>query len=572
MVDKLGMRKAMRWATAILAVAVLLDTAWTPSEAASKKPQSHIDPALLAQAKAHPASSFDVIVEATPQKTKLAPHAKANTADRAGKAALRAGGTPHRALGFVGGASATLRGAQLVALSQDPDVAYVFADTRLNSKFDPQTGAAAVTEPGQLEVNAPAAWSQYGVIGRGVGVAIVDSGIYAHPDLAGRIVASVDFTTTAATGGAPVGGDPGGHGTHVAGLVAGDGTASGGAFTGVAPGANLVDVRVIDATGSSSVSTVLAGLQWVLANRSTYNIRVVNLSLGATETTSYTTSPLSAAVEVLAFAGITVVVSAGNGGPGAGTIAMPADDPFVITVGGIDDNGTSTLADDGMASWSACGPTAFDNLAKPDLVAPGRHMISLRSPGSALDTLYPERQVAAPGALTADYFQLSGTSMAAPLVTGAIALMLEKQPTLTPRQVKQRLVSTAAPLSFGTTFTRGSGMLDALAAVGSSDMTAWNDTSRVSDGFAQLVFPLIFGQTITWESLTYNGGVDSAGVRWSDVTWTDVIWDVVTWEDVIWDDVLWDSVTWDSVTGQDVIWDTTFDPLSGTGAGWTLVN
>src|SRR5262249_16241828 len=156
--------------------------------------------------------------------------------------------------------------------------------------------------------------------------------------------------------------------------------------------------------------------------------------------------------------------------------------PFVITVGAVDDNGTTTTTDDSTPSWSACGPTSFDGLAKPDLAAPGRRMISLRSPGSALDALYPDRQVTASGATPADYFQLAGTSMAAPMVTGAAALMLERQPTLTPRQIKQRLISTAQPLSFGTPFTRGAGLLDAFAAVGANSMAGFNDASRVSDG------------------------------------------------------------------------------------------
>jgi serine protease AprX len=567
-VGRLRIRTAMRCAAAIVAVAMLLDTAWTPSDAASRTP-SHIDPALLAKAQSHPSSFFDVIVQAAPQKTKLAPHAKADNADRAGLAAIRAGGTPHRALGIIGGASATLRGGQLLGLSRDPDIAYIYADVGLSAKFDPQAGAAAVTGAGTREVNAPAAWTTYGVTGRGVGVAIVDSGIYAHPDLAGRIVASVDFTT--ATGGANTSGDPGGHGTHVAGLVAGDGTASGGAFTGVAPGANLIDVRVIDGTGASNLSTVLAGLQWVLVNRAAYNIRVVNLSLGSPEQATYLTSPLAAGVEVLAFAGVTVVVSAGNSGPGASTITMPGDDPFVITVGAIDDNGTDTVADDATATWSSNGPTTFDRLAKPDLVAPGRRMVSLRSPGSALDRLFPEREVTAAGASTADYFTLSGTSMAAPMVTGAVALMLEKQPTLRPRQVKQRLISTAQPLGFGTTFTRGAGLLDALAAVGSSATRSWRDGSRVSDGFAQIVLPLVRGQSITWESLSFNGGVDSRGTAWSSVTWDDISWDSVTWEDISWEDISWELVSWESVAAEDISWEMTFEPLSG-GAGWAPVN
>jgi serine protease AprX len=559
----------LRWSAAIVAVAVLLDTAWTPSEAASKSVPSRMDPALLAQARSHPTSSFDVIVQVAPQTTKLAPNAKADTADRAGKAAVRAGGVPHRALGFIGGASATVKGAQLVALAADPDVSYVYADVGLSAKFDPQGGAAAATGPGLHEVNAPAAWTTYGVTGRGVGVAIVDSGIYAHPDLAGRIVASVDFTNS--TGSSNTSGDPGGHGTHVAGLVAGDGTASGGAFTGVAPGANLIDVRVIDGNGASNVSTVLAGLGWVLANRDTYNIRVVNMSLGSPEQAGYATGPLSAAVEVLWFAGITVVVSAGNSGPGASTITTPGDDPFVITVGAIDDNGTSTLVDDAAATWSSNGPTTFDRLAKPDLVAPGRRMISLRSPGSALDRAYPERDVTAPGAATADYFMLSGTSMAAPMVTGAVALMLERQPTLTPRQVKQRLVSTVTPLAFGTIYIRGAGMLDALAAVASTDTRSWRDKSRVSDGFAQIVYPLIFGRPIPWASTSFNGGTDSNGIPWASVNWSDISWDTVTWEDISWEDISWEGISWGSIAAQDISWEMTFEPLSG-GPGWTPVN
>ena len=570
MLGHFRIRKVVRWAAATVVVALLLDSAWTPIQAASPKTASRVDPALLAAAKASPRSYFDVIVTATAQHTRLAPHAKADTADRAGKAVKRTGDKPLRPLGIVNGASAHVRGASILALANDKDVAFVYPDTRLRARFDPQVNAPLVTEPGQLEVRAPEAWAQYGVTGHGVGVAVVDSGIYAHPDLAGRVLASVDFTTSATTV-ANGSGDPGGHGTHVAGLLAGDGSASGGAFAGVAPGANLIDVRVIDANGSSSVSTVLAGLQWVLANRAAYNIKVVNLSLGAPEQSSYTQSPLSAAVEVLFFAGINVIVSAGNNGPAGGTVAVPGDDPFVVTVGAVDDNGTSGVGDDSAASWSSCGPTAYDALAKPDLAAPGRHMISLRSPGSALDTLFPEREVTAPGAAAAEYFMLSGTSMAAPLVAGTVALMLERDPSLTPRQVKQRLVSSVTPLAFGTTLTRGAGLVNAFAAVGSTDTTAWTDSARVSDGFARLVFPLIYGQPIPWDDPSFNGGVDSSGITWENITWENITWENVTWENITWENITWENVTWESVGQQNVTWETSFEPLSG-GAGWTLLD
>jgi serine protease AprX len=226
------------------------------------------------------------------------------------------------------------------------------------------------------------------------------------------------------------------------------------------------------------------------------------------------------------------------------------------------------MADDSLAPWSSCGLTKFDALAKPDLVAPGRRMISLRSPGSTLDRLFPLREVTAPGAVTADYFMLSGTSMAAPLVAGAVALILEKDPTLNPRQVKRRLVSGVTPLSFGTTMTRGAGMLNALTSVGSTDRTGWIHTSRVSDGFAKLVFPLIVGKTLVWRDLLYHGGVDSLGIPWSAVTWTTISWDTVTWEDISWDEISWDTVSWETVAPLGISWEIAFDPLSGTGPGW----
>lgn len=569
-VGRLQIRRSVRWAAAIVAVAVLLDTAWTPSDAATKKTPGNIDPALLAQAQANPATSFDVIVQATPQQTKLAPHAKADNADRAGMAAIRGGGSPHRALGIIGGASATLKGGQLLGLSHDPDVAYIYADVGLSAKFDPQAGAAAVTGAGTREVNAPAAWTTYGVTGRGIGVAIVDSGIYAHPDLAGRIVASVDFTT--AGGGANTSGDPGGHGTHVAGLVAGDGTASGGAFTGVAPGANLIDVRVIDGGGSSNLSTVLAGLQWVLVNRAAYNIRVVNLSLGATPMSSYKNDPLATAAEILTFANVAVVVAAGNTGPDAGSITSPAYDPYVITVGAVDDNGTPQTSDDAIATFSSHGPTAFDNVAKPDIVAPGRRMISLRAAGSTLDALFPDRRVIAPGATVADYLRLSGTSMAAPVVAGVVALMLERNPTLDPEQVKHRLRETAVPILASTPDGAGSGMVDAWLAVNSIDPALEYSAFRVTDQFATDMFAYLQGQPIVWRDVTYNGGVDATGRPWTSVTWANISWENVSWENISWEAFNWTNVSWEAISSQSISWEAlgslSLGTLGSRGSGW----
>jgi serine protease AprX len=456
-------------------------------------------------------------------------------------------------LPIVGGVSASLKGKELFDLADDQDVQYISRDEVVTAAFEPVTGADLASSPGILEVGAPTAWRQLGVTGKGIGVAILDSGIAPHPDVAGRIVASVDFTG-AVQGALVPAADPGGHGSHVAGLVAGDGTASGGAYTGVAPGANLVDVRVISATGSTTMSTLIAGMQWVLAHRADYNIRVVNISAGAPVTTSYREDPLANAVEVLVFAGITVVVSAGNAGPQGSTITTPGSDPYVITVGGVDDKGTATTADDGLASWSSRGPTAVDGLAKPDLVAPGRRIVSLRSTGSTLDQELPDRIVFGLDPLVPAYFRLSGTSMAAPVVAGVAALMLERTPTLTPAQVKARLKGTASALAYGSAETTGSGLVNAVAAV-TADQGADTALPPVAAGFASQMYAALYGQPLVWRDLAFNGGVDSNGVGWSDVTWSNLVWDAITWENLSWWSFNWSQVNWQEISWEEISWE-----------------
>ena len=424
---------------------------------------------------------------------------------------------------------------------------------------------ATSTEAGIQEVNAPAAWSLLGASGKGIGVAVIDSGVADHPDLAGRIVARVDLTGEGSNG------DPGGHGTHVAGLIAGDGTASKGAWTGVAPQANIVSVRVIDATGHAKLSTIFAGLQWVLANRVTYNIRIANLSFGGTALSGYQDDLLASAVEMLNFAGLTVVVSAGNSGAGQSTITTPATDPFVITVGADDDHNTSGLRDDSVAKWSSRGPTAFDGIAKPDLIAPGRKVIGLRAAGSTIDTLYADRRVEAKGASVAQYFTMSGTSVAAPIVAGVVALYLERHPSATPRDVKRQLTATARPLAGVRAADQGAGVVDAYAAVTKAPVHAPFTPYPASAAFAEQVFVKLYGQPIVWRDTSFHGGVDSSGIRWSDITWDDITWDGITWEGITWEAFDWQDVTWEDVTWEDVTWETSAAPLGGSGA-WNLVD
>ncbi|HEY9325022.1 MAG TPA: S8 family serine peptidase, partial [Candidatus Limnocylindria bacterium] len=356
---------AMRWLTATITVALLLGAAATPSAASSFDP-TKIDASFLSEVLASPTDDFDVIVRSTPADNEgKADRAAERRLEKAAKSVKKQGGSVKQALAIVGAVSARLKGVQILKLTRDNDVDYVVKDQKLQAQFDPALDSAKAGSPGVLEVGAPQAWSQLGVTGRGVGVAVVDSGVYAHPDLAGRIVAAIDFTSLAPTVSNIPLSDLGGHGTHVAGLIAGDGTRSAGLYTGVAPNANIIDVRVIDANGSSNVSIILRGLQWILANRTTYNIKVVNMSLGATPSGSYKSDLMATAAEILNFAGVNVVVSAGNTGPLAGTITTPATDPYVITVGALDDNATPLLADDLMATFSARGKTLFDKLAQP---------------------------------------------------------------------------------------------------------------------------------------------------------------------------------------------------------------
>jgi len=381
----------------------------------------------------------------------------------------RHGGRVVRDLPIVEGVAARVPAAALDALAADPGVRAVTPDgpLRMQAEPSPLHDASAVFPE---VVGADRLWDR-GWQGAGVAVAVVDTGIAKVGDLAGRVVGGVDLTDE---------GDPYldsfGHGTFVAGVLAGDGRASDGANSGVAPQADLVPVKIAGRSGASDVSHVLAAIQWVVSFRARYDIRVLNLSLGTDSTQPYLRSPLNYAVERAWDAGIVVVASASNSGPDPGTVAKPGDDPLVVTVGAIDDKATVTRDDDVMAGFSGVGPTAADGLVKPDLVAPGRSVIGLRAPGSAVDDANPGSRVGS------DYFRGSGTSFSAAVVSGAAALLLDKEPDLTPNQVKDRLTSTAAAGPVGEPNVDGAGSLDAFAAATAGTFTEANEGVHRSRG------------------------------------------------------------------------------------------
>jgi len=427
------------------------------------------------------------------------------------------------------------------------------------------------------EVKADQLWSQ-GTTGRGVTVAVLDSGVAADPDLASpanRILASVNFADQRVVA------DPGGHGTHVAGIIAGNGTRSAGEFIGIAPEANIVDVRVLSSRGSGRISSVVRGIEWVLANRTTYNIRVINLSFGAPTPTSYRTDPMSAAVEIAWRRGLVVVAAAGNTGPARDTVASPGIDPYAITVGAADDHGTVSPRDDTLAPFSSWGTA--DSNAKPDLVAPGRRIVSIRVQGSALDSLFPDHIVLAKNGST--YLRLSGTSMATPVVAGAAALALQVWPNLTPDEVKALLVGTTQPFGQDSgavlpdPAAAGAGLLDAYAAVqgggtfgGASTTGTLGSTSvlgavsqtttfvtanralRPANTFARAMFRVLYRSPMHWKNPTL-GGIDWGSLTWDSVAWDSIAWDNYDWDSIAWDSIAWDSVAWDSIAWDSIAWD-----------------
>jgi len=296
--------------------------------------------------------------------------------------------------------------------------------------------------------------------GRGVTVAVVDTGIAAVADLTGQVSDRVDLTGTGA-------GDGYGHGTFMAGLIAATGAASNGVYRGVAPKAKLIDVKVADDQGSTDLITVLRGLQWVSDHG---DVDVLNLSLSSESPLPYQIDPLNQALESLWQHGVTVVVPSGNDGPDTGSVTSPGNDPMLLTTGGLDVAGTADRSDDKVGVWSGRGPT-WQGDAKPDLVAAGGHVVSLRSPGSVVDVANPSARVG-----TAN-FRGSGTSMAAAVTSGVIADALSVQPNLSPNAVKNLLTgNTYTASALGRSAGAGAGGLDATRVL--SAAATWNTSKN----------------------------------------------------------------------------------------------
>ena len=481
-----------------------------------------------------------------------------------------------RKLDIINGYVVDLPNGLLKLFAMHPAVARIHYD-RPAAKFDARTS---------LTVGAAAVNQSMGLTGSGIGVAVIDSGVTTwHDDLTSRsnaqypygnqrVSAFVDFVNGALT---PY--DDNGHGTHVAGLIAGNGYDSNGQKGGVAPDANLVSLKVLAADGTGTISNVIAALEWVLANHTTYNIRVVNLSVGAAVRESYWTDPLTLAAKRVVDAGVVVVSASGNFGknnaglPQYGGINAPGNAPWVLTVGASSTNGTITRLDDTMASFSSRGPTYLDWAAKPDLVAPGVGLVSLADASSTFYSTNAQYLVAG-SMLTAfqPYLSLSGTSMAAPIVSGTVALMLQANPSLTPNAVKGILQYTAQVNDAYDPLTEGAGFLNTLGAV------------RLASYYANAQpgqpYPVqqMWGKRIIWGNHMLTGGVMLPNANaWSlGTTWgvaardngDNVVWGTVSKGDnIVWgtangDNIIWgtaargDNVVWGTASGDNIVWGT----------------
>jgi serine protease AprX len=407
-----------------------------------------------------------------------------------------------------------------------------------------------------------------GDTGQGVTVAVLDTGIDNLPDFAGRLIGGVDLT-----GGNNPFQDGYGHGTFVAGLIAGDGASSGGQYSGEAPGANLVSIKVAGADGTTHLGTLISALQWAVEHHGAYGIKVLNMSLGFQPTESTVLNPLDQAVEAVWNAGITVVASAGNAGPFNGTILSPGDDPLVITAGALDDMAGTSVSADEMTNFSSAGPTSPDGWVKPDLVTSGRSVVSLAAPGSTIYDNNPSARIGTGN------FVGSGTSFSAAITSGAAALVLADNPGLTPDQVKARLLGNTSPGPVGNPFVDGHGALNAYAAATSGPMN-YNQS-------AVLLPPALLGATVslvptgpadTWNlnlwtglppGLGQSGGSSGNGSSWNGSSWNGSSWNSVTFVGRAWNDGGWSGAAWNGSQWAGSAWDGTgWNGSAWSGSAW----
>jgi serine protease AprX len=524
---------------AVLTLAVAVGATFVPSQPAggSTHASGSTSPTLDRVAAQHPSRQVEVIVQL-----------RAGTDPVSGRSRIRhLGGRVTRDLPIINGFGARMAAGKAAKLAKSPDVRAISLNAAVVKSGTPDKDTLATSF--DLSVRAHKSWNA-GYTGKGVGVAVIDTGIQGNlPDFrvsendsSSRVVASAVANPAASTAD-----DTYGHGTHVAGLIAGNGTnrPAGdplrGKYAGVAPDANLIAIKASDDHGDASVLDVIDGLQFAVDKKSDYNIRVVNMSLRSTVAESYKTDPLDAAVEQAWNSGILVVAAAGNDGNASDAVSYaPANDPYAVAVGGVDDQGTKAVSDDQLASWSSRGKTQ-DGFSKPDVLAPGAHMVSTIPAGSEYTQMCPTCVT------DGEYFKVGGTSMAAAVVSGVAANVIQAYPDYSVDQIKQTLVKRTRPVyatNSSTVLVDGQG--DPQPAGTSTETTlvggesandkAINNPAERSAN--KRLVPNVFLDPATgqidytrasWSRASWSNAADPLRASWSRASWSRASWSRASW-------------------------------------------
>jgi serine protease AprX len=520
-------------ATLVVALSLAAPAAYADSDSGFK---AYATPGLIAQAQASPKSTFDVILVGSDRPAGWL--AKQIAGFDGTKAKLR------RQFTSVNGVAARLTGSQILTLAHNGHVASITYDA-------PITLAGLSNKQRWPFVSGVQKFWSAGTSAATPTIAIVDSGIEAgRADFGGRVVAQVNLSSLANNSV----GDGRGHGTFVAGIAAG----SGDGYAGAAPASKLVSLDVMDDNGMAMTRDVIAAADWILANKDKYAIKVANFSLHSSQPNSFMYDPLDKAVERLWFSGVVVVAAAGNygvAGQASGLPFAPGNDPFVITVGADDVDGSTSTMDDTAAPWSAYGYT-LDGFAKPDIAAPGRYIVG---PAPAASTLALERpaSVVAPG-----YIQLSGTSFAAPIIAGGAAQILAAHPTWSPDQVKGALMLTASRTPAAAPLSEGVGIVDVSKAV------ALTSAPNPNLGLRAFVKPDPAGGTAPVFDTASWANTAKASASWASASWSDASWASASWSSASWASASWASASWASASWSDASW----SDDSWSDASWASVS
>jgi serine protease AprX len=512
---------------------------------------TYIDPILLAKAQVQPNELVKVIIQ-----SEKAGRGHEHAYDAFHDVQDRSGSRPVERMKdrfpFVSSVAVTLKAKKVALLARFPHLTITYdAPVKLSGTVDPTSKHVWPTASGVKPM-----WDNRPATGQKVPtIAIVDSGIEKNRpdfDMGARVLEEVVITRLQPN--SP--GDGRGHGTFVAGIAAGSAKDNAGA----APQANLISLDVMDDSGMARTSDVIAAAEWIYSNRVAKNIKVANFSLHSTMPSNFINDPLDRAVEKLWFGGVTVVVAAGNYGKEDGPSGVPyapGNDPFVITVGAIDLEGSTNVRRHDVPNWSAYGYTR-DGFRKPEVAAAGRYMVG---PVPATATL---RQSKPDNILNSGYMRLSGTSFAAPIVAGAAAQLLIEHPTWTPDQIKGALMQRARHVPDAPPGSAGVGEINA------SRSSALNRPPNPNSALNR--FLKSNNGTTEFDGAAWYAAAKASrawdAVSWSDASWSDVSWTDVSWADVSWSDVSWSDVSWsDVLAASDVSWEDNAESETGAPAG-----